>query len=76
MVEVDGETVLMSVSEGGYYGLAETAQAIWTRLAAKTTVGALCEQLVAAYDGEPSRIEAETLEFMGKMAAAGLITVE
>jgi hypothetical protein len=76
MVEVDGETVLMSVANGSYYGLATTAQDIWVRLATKTKAGELCEQLKAAYEGEPARIEADTLDFLGKMAAAGLITIE
>ena len=76
MVEVDGETVLMSVAKGSYYGLAKTARDIWVRLATKTRARDLCEQLEASYDGEPARIEADTLEFLGKMAAAGLITIE
>jgi len=76
MVEVDGETVLMSVAKGSYFGLAKTARDIWVRLAAKTRAGDLCAQLEAAYDGEPERIEAETLEFLGKMATAGLITID
>ncbi len=39
MVEVDGETVLMSVAEGGYHGLAATAHDIRVRLAGKMTAG-------------------------------------
>jgi hypothetical protein len=75
MVEVDGETVLLCIANGSYYGLATTARDIWVRLVAKTKASELCEQLVAAYDGDPARIEVETLEFVGKMAALGLVTV-
>lgn len=75
MVEVDGETVLMSVEKGSYFGLAATAQDIWARLEIKTTAAQLCADLTAAYAGEAARVETETLEFLGDMAAAGLITV-
>ncbi len=74
MVEVDGETVLMSVEKGSYFGLAATAQDIWIRLERKTTAGALCAELIAAYDGETGHVESETLGFLNEMAAAGLIT--
>jgi hypothetical protein len=76
MVEVDGETVLMSVARGSYFGLAKTARDIWTRIEVKTRAGDLCARLVADYEGDPACIEAETLAFLGKMAAAGLISVE
>jgi len=76
MVEVDGETVLMSVARGSYFGLAKTARDIWARLETKTRASDLCAGLLEIYEGEPSRIETETLEFLGKMASAGLITVE
>jgi hypothetical protein len=76
MVEVDGETVLMSVTRGSYFGLAKTARDIWARLETKTKACDLCAGLIEAYEGDAALIETETLEFLGKMAAAGLITVD
>ncbi len=73
MAEVDGETVLMSVERGSYFGLADTAKDIWARLETATRAGDLCRALALAYDGEPERIEAETLSFLARMAEAGMI---
>ena len=76
MAEVDGETVLMSVEKGSYFGLAETAREIWARLEARIAVGALCDQLAAHYAGDPERIEADTIAFLVRLREARLIVVE
>jgi len=76
MAEVDGETVLMSVEKGSYFGLAETAREIWARLEARVAIGDLCDQLVAHYDGDPLSIETDTIGFLGRLAEVGLVVVE
>jgi Coenzyme PQQ synthesis protein D (PqqD) len=76
MVEVDGETVLMSIARGSYIGLATTARDIWLRIETKTRVCDLCAALAAAYEGDPAVIEAETLAFLAKMTDSGLVAVE
>ena len=73
MAEVDGETVLMSVARGSYFGLAATAEDIWRRLDGAVRAGDLVDALAATYDGDAARIEADTLVFLDRMAAAGLI---
>ena len=75
MAEVGGETVLMSVENGSYYGLAETAQAIWLRLEHPATVADIAAAMCAAFDGEEDRITAETLSFLSKMLEKRLIKV-
>ena len=73
MAEVGGETVLMSVDQGNYYGLAETARKIWLHLEAPIKVADLICALRAAYSGDPARIEAETLAFLNHMNEKGLV---
>jgi len=75
MAEVDGETVLMSVEKGSYFGLAETAREIWARLEARVAIGDLCDQLVEHYD-DPFSIETDTIGFLGRLAEVGLVVVE
>jgi hypothetical protein len=73
--EVASETVLMSVERGSYFGLAATGREIWRRLEQPVRVRDLCAALCSDYEGEPGRIEAETLAFLERMAAAGLVQV-
>jgi hypothetical protein len=75
MAEVDGETVLMSVSRGSYFGLANTAKDIWARLEVEMSAGDLCGGLAETYEGDPAVIAVETLAFLGRMFEAGLIRV-
>jgi hypothetical protein len=73
--EVDGETVLMHVEQGQYYGLARTAHVIWELLAAPLTFEQLCLTLQAKYAGAPEVIAADTRRFVEKMAVEALVTL-
>jgi hypothetical protein len=71
--EIDGETVLMHVEQGQYYGLARTAHDIWLLLSAPLTFEQLCTALQAKYAGPPDAIAADTQRFIEKMAAETLV---
>lgn len=71
--EVAGEVVLMSVDQGFYFGLAETARAIWERVAEPVRVADLCRDLVLAYEGDAEQITTETLRFLDQMLAKGVL---
>ena len=73
--EVDGETVLMHVEQGQYYGLARTAHVIWELLEAPCTFEALCRTLQVRYAGPPDVIAADTRRFVEKMAAEALVSL-
>ena len=76
VTEVDGETVLMHVEQGQYYGLARTAHAIWQLLEAPQTLEQLCTELGRRYAGAPEAIASDTRRFVEQMAAEALITLE
>lgn len=73
--EVDGETVLMHVEQGQYYGLARTAHVIWLQLEQPQTFAQLCEALGRRYAGAADVIAADTRRFVEKMAAETLVTL-
>lgn len=73
--EVDGETVLMSVEQGRYFGLDAIGGDVWHRLESPVRVSDLCAALAADYDGAPDVIERDVLDLLGRMAARGLIEV-
>ena len=73
--EVDGETVLMHVEQGQYYGLARTAHVIWLLLETPLTFEQLCAALTTRYAGAADVIKADTRRFVEQMAAEALITL-
>ena len=73
--EVDGETVLMHVERGQYYGLARTAHMIWELLATPLTFEQLCALLEQRYAGPPEVIAADSRRFVQKMAEQTLVAL-
>lgn len=72
-VEIEGEVVLMSIDDGLYFGLNAVGSEVWRRLGDGVTVAALCTGLTEHYDGDPARIEADTLALLDKLAARALV---
>ena len=73
--ELDGETVLMSLTQAAYFGLDSTSQVIWNMLAQPRRVGDLCDQLVADYDVDRSIVEQDVLDFLNELNKEGLMRV-
>ncbi|WP_164738424.1 PqqD family protein [Aquabacter cavernae] len=71
--DLPGETVILSIADGRYYGLSNTSQYIWQRLATPVRIRALCGELAERYEAPPETIEAGTLEFLEKFRHVGLI---
>lgn len=71
--EVDGELIMMSIEQGNYYGLGETGSRIWKLMETPIRVSDLCATLCQEYDVAPSVCEADTLDFLEKLAEQGLI---
>ncbi len=71
--EIDGETVMMSIEQGEYYGLDTIASEIWALLEKPRSVAALCEKLVERYDVEPDQCERDVVSFLETLLADGTI---
>jgi hypothetical protein len=73
--ELDGDTVLMSVTQASYYGLDSTGQRIWNMIAQPQRVADLCEQLLAEYDVDRTTCEHNVCTFLTGLNKEGLIRV-
>jgi hypothetical protein len=73
--ELDGDTVLMSLTQASYYGLDSTAQSIWNMIAQPSRVADLCEQLVAEYDVDRTTCEQKVCDFLNELNKEGLIHI-
>jgi hypothetical protein len=74
--ELDGETVMMSIQKGKFYGLDPVAGRVWALLRAPRQVSALVEELLAEFDGECALVERDLLAFLDALAGEGMLHVE
>lgn len=74
--EVGGETVLLNVTSGVYYGLDPVGSRIWKLLAEKEgRLQAVFEAMLEEYDVNPERLEEDLLRLIRDLQANGLAEV-
>jgi hypothetical protein len=73
--DLDGETALMSVDQGKYYGLDPIGSRIWALLEEARPVVDLCALLLAEFEVEPARCQQDVLAFLHDLAQDNLIKV-
>lgn len=74
--QVGGETVILSIERGTYFGLDNIGTEIWGRLETPVRVEVLCDALVAKYNADRAIIERDVLQLLESLAANGLISVD
>lgn len=70
---MDGETVMMSVENGEYYGLDEIGARIWQLLENPESAETLARKLIEEYDVSWETCLSDVLEFLSIMAEKRLI---
>lgn len=73
--DIAGETVILGLSAGRYYGLDAVGARIWQLIQTPKTLADVRETLVHEYDVEPGRCEADLLQLLEQMLAAGLVEI-
>ena len=71
--EVDGEVIALGLESSAYFGTNSSGSLLWKRLAEGTTRAELVGELVAAFDLEPSRAEADVDAFLDDLRKRGLL---
>ena len=74
--EVEGESVILNFDHGVYYGLDQVGGRVWSLLQNPVTPVEIRDQIVAEYEVESDRCEADLEELLGELHAAGLIEVD
>jgi hypothetical protein len=65
--------MMMSIAQGKYYALENTAQRIWQMIDPPTAIGDVVDRLMAEYDVEPAACEADVRKFATELLEHGLI---
>ncbi len=73
--ELDGETVLLRVDSGAYFGLDDILTEVWLRLETPQTVATLYGALSEFYTTDIETIGRDLAPLLADMAAEGLIDV-
>ncbi len=73
--ELDGETVLMSIEQGNYYGMDKILSRIWSLIEKPITVSALCDRLMEEYDVKRETCETDVLNALNDLAKENLLKI-
>jgi hypothetical protein len=73
--DLGGETVILDMSAGIYYGLDRVGTRIWELLKIPRTVSDICARLLDEYEVDAERCERAVLALLGELSRAGLIEV-
>jgi hypothetical protein len=73
--ELQGESVLLHVGTGRYYGLDDVGTRMWAALTTSESLQAAYDTLLAEYDVDGQRLEGDLQSLVGKLVEHGLLEV-
>ncbi len=71
--DMDGETVMMSIDKGAYFGIGGIGPDLWELLAAPQTIDSLVTAICAEYDVAASDARRDIEDFLGRMVQNDLV---
>lgn len=71
--QVEGETALMSILNGAYYGMDPVGSRIWALIEQPRTVAAVVDQLLTEFSVARPTCEQHVLAFIQRLADASLV---
>ncbi|MGB0712107.1 MAG: lasso peptide biosynthesis PqqD family chaperone [Gammaproteobacteria bacterium] len=71
--DMDGDTVMMSIERGDYYGLADVASRVWEWLDEPLTCADIVKRVCAEYEVDEAVCSADVRAFMQQMLEHGLV---
>jgi hypothetical protein len=74
--DLAGETAILNVQSGVYYGLDEVGARIWELIQTPQRVSDVRDSLLNEYDVEPSQCEADLIALLSQLSEVGLVEVQ
>lgn len=71
--QVGGETVMLDLAKGTYFGLDPVGARMWQLLGEGKALAEVCDAIVEEYDVLRDAVERDLLELVEKLIAQGLI---
>lgn len=73
--DMDGETVMMSIEQGEYYGIDAIGAQIWNMLEEEKSIEDICASLCEKYDVEASVCQRDVIRFLENMHEQKIIEI-
>jgi len=74
--DIDGETVMMSIQNGEYYGLDDIGSRIWELIEKPVKVSDLIDTLLERFDVDRETCERDVLKFLNELNEDRILVVE
>ncbi|HEV7765635.1 MAG TPA: lasso peptide biosynthesis PqqD family chaperone [Thermoanaerobaculia bacterium] len=73
--DIAGETVILGLTAGRYYGLDAVGARIWQLIQTPTAISEVERTIVSEYEVDPERCRQDLMSLLRKMIDAGLVEV-
>ncbi len=72
--ELSGETVLLNLESGVYYGLDSVGTRVWQLIVQGRTIAGVCDTMLAEYEVAPDLLHADVTRLVGELRDRGIVT--
>ena len=72
--ELSGETVLLNLESGVYYGLDAVGTRVWQLLMQGCTIAGVRDTMIEEYDVAPDVLNADVMRLIGELRDRGIVT--
>jgi len=74
--ETGGGVVMLSIETGKYFGLNQTAMAIWGRMETPITIADLCQAVQDEFDVTPEQAQKSVLAFVSQLVEEKIASLQ
>lgn len=74
--DMDGETVMMSIERGDYYGIGGVGSRVWELLETPRTMADIVQAICAEFDVDEASCRADMEHFLGELHSHGIVSLE
>jgi hypothetical protein len=71
--ELSGETVLLNLESGVYYGLDAVGTRVWQLLHEGRTIASVCDVMAAEYDVSPDVLREDVFRLVSELRERGIV---
>ena len=73
--DMDGDTLMMSIERGEYFGIGGVGSRVWELLAQPVSIAQLTEAICAKYDVDAATCQADMDKFAHELLQNGLVSL-
>jgi hypothetical protein len=71
--DMDGETVMMSIEAGEYFGLNDVGTYLWEFMAEPIAISDLCQRVLDSYEVDEATCQTGVLSYVAKLMDKGAV---